>query len=228
LSLALEQPERFKIFLNGNEIQADEDHGWWVDRSLRTLPVDAASLLPGENTLQLTCAFDREANLEAMYLLGQFGVELENDIYPVMTVLPDFMDLGDWVPQGLPFYSGAVTFQTWLECKKESGNRYFVEVPEFSGGCIQVRVNGKTAGVIGWQPYELDITDFLENGDNLLYLQLVSSRRNSHGPLHQALPEDPWTGPAQFVTEGERWMETYNLRQTGILAHPKLVVKIRQ
>ncbi|MCK5737836.1 hypothetical protein KAH55_01590 [bacterium] len=225
LRFALEQPERFKIFLNGNEIHADEDHGWWVDRSLRTLPVDAAFLLPGENTLQLTCAFDREANLEAMYLLGQFGDELENDIYPVMVPLPDFLDLGDWVVQGLPFYSGAVTFQGWLECPKESNCRYYVEVPEFAGGCVQVRVNGKTAGVIGWQPYELDITDFLEKGENLLHLQLVSSRRNSHGPLHQALPEDVWTGSAQFVTEGERWTETYNLRPTGILAHPRLVVK---
>jgi hypothetical protein len=89
---------------------------------------------------------------------------------------------------------------------------------------VRVFVNGTSAGVIAWEPNEVDITDLVRPGRNELAVQVLGHRRNSHGPLH-VTDRPHWVGPGQFVTTGNDWTDVYNLVSCGLFAPPQLIVR---
>ena len=242
LFLALEQPERYVATLNGNGIDTASECGWWTDRSLKKLSVDPSFLRLGSNSLTLECVYDpAHPGLECVYLLGSFGVALEGTTAR-LTALPAELSLGDWVPQGLPFYSGSATYARSIALDRKARQRLILQIPEYRGVAVQIFVDGSSAGIIAWPPNEIDITEFVrsETGgkhegakkqrgevqtQHEIGIQIVGHRRNSHGPLHHSEKWPNWTGPAQFVTEGDEWVEGYQLVPCGLMRSPRLVVR---
>jgi hypothetical protein len=225
LFVAIERPELYEIRLNGERLDTDTEAGWWVDGSLRKVSVDPSVLRSGRNELTLVCDYSiRHPGLEMVYLLGAFGVNLQG-IRPVLVERTTSLRLGDWVKQGLPFYSGHVAYRMPIQIRPRKGQRVFVEVPDYRGVAVCVRVNGQRAGVIGWDPPEVDITAFLANGRAELVLEVVGHRRNSHGPLHHSLKWPWWTGPGEYTTTGDKWQDDYQLVPCGLMKPPRLVVK---
>lgn len=225
VELAIEQPEKLDIELNEKKVEMFDDAGWWVDRSLRRVPLDSALLVKGENLLVVRMQLDRDNGPEICYLLGEFGARAVGDSAE-MTTLPEKLKIGDWTKQGLPFYSGSVTYTCSLTNPAKKGERLFLELPKWAGSCVRVTVNGEPAGVMAWPPYELNLTHVAGDGKIELGITVVSHRRNSHGPLHlERSGKKGWTGPAEFVTEGEAWSDAYKLVPTGLLASPKLSIR---
>jgi len=199
--------------------------GWWVDRSLRKIPFEPALLRLGRNTVTLECDYDENhPGLEIVYLLGDFGVKA-GGMRAVMTAAPRELRLGDWVPQGLAFYSGSVGYQAVIHPRLRKGERLFVEAPEYRGVAVRVTVDGRQAGVIGWEPNEVDITDFLKGPRANLQIEVLGHRRNSHGPLHFFLKQPDWTGPHQFVGDKKEWVDDYQLVPCGLMQSPRLSVR---
>jgi len=58
---------------------------------------------------------------------------------------------------------------------------------EWMGNVAEVKINGRSAGIIGWKPYELDVTSALVDGENRVEVIVVGSLKNLLGPLHT-----PW------------------------------------
>ncbi len=241
LFLGLEQPDRYTAKLNGFSIDTSLECGWWVDRSLRKLPLDSSFLRRGSNELALECVYDSaHPGLECVYLLGSFGVELDGTVAQ-LTAMPVALNLGDWVAQGLPFYAGSVTYRRALVVNRTARQRVFLEVPEYRGVAVRIFVDGSSAGIIAWPPNEVDITDYLpletrkkssggkkqENTpkEHEIGIQIIGHRRNSHGPLHHSEKWPDWTGPVQFITEGNEWIETYQLVPCGMMRSPRLIVR---
>ncbi len=225
LFLALENPEYFEISLNGAPVPTEGEFGWWVDKAIRLLPLDEAALLAGENELLLTAQMDRDCDLEACFLLGEFAVAVDGAEASIQGP-PGNVALGDWRGQGLPFYSGSVVLRADVRVSPGADERLFVEVPEFGGACVRVLVDGREAGVIGWQPHEVEITDLVSGKEEAeLALEVVSHRRNAFGPLHHTSDDLDFVGPGSFVSGGDDWQEEYNLVPTGCLAPPRLSVR---
>ncbi len=223
--LAIENPQRFDIALNGNPTPTDKDCGWWVDPCLRVLPLDAAALVEGENELTLAGEMDADCELEACFLLGAFSVAVDGAAVRLIGDEPQ-VGLGDWTGQGLPFYSGSAAYRTRIHPELSDGERLFVEVPEFGGACVRVLVDGHSAGVIGWQPHEVEITDLVRPGEEAeLAVEVVSHRRNAFGPLHHAEARPDFVGPHTFVTGDDQWQDAYNLVPAGCLSPPRLSVR---
>ncbi len=223
--LAVENPEYFDITLNGSAVSLDADCGWWVDRCIRLLPLDEAALVPGRNVLELAGTMDADCNLEACFLLGEFGVTVDGADARVTGPLPG-VGFGDWREQGLPFYGGSVVFRTRVQPDLGDGERLCVEVPEFGGVCVRVLVDGQEAGVVGWQPHEVDVTDLAAGKDEVeLAVEVVTHRRNAFGPLHHAEARPQFVGPHSFTTSGEQWQDEYSLVPTGCLAAPRLSIR---
>ena len=111
--------------------------------------------------------------------------------------------------------------------ERGSGDRVFVEVPEYRGSAVRVLVDGRPAGVIGWEPNEVEITGLLPEGQSSpeIRIEVASHRRNSHGPLHNAKRWPAWTGPAEFVTSGEDWVDGYQLVPCGLMKPPALAIR---
>ncbi len=224
--LALEKPRLFRINLNGTPVSVDAECGWWVDRSLRTIPIDSALIRPGENEILLECAYnEKHPGLEIIYLLGDFGAEAVGTRLS-LTAPVRSLKLGDWTEQGLPFYSGSVSYLRKIQPVVPEGGRLFIRIPDYRGVAIRILVDGQEAGVRAWEPYEIDITDFVPGQKEVtLAIEIIGHRRNSHGPLHLAGKEPLWFGPAQYATEGKEWQEEYQLVSCGLMAAPEIVVR---
>jgi hypothetical protein len=187
--------------------------------------VDPALLRPGPNEIVMHCDFREDfSGLEIAYLLGSFGARVDG-AGVVLTRPPAALRIGDWVKQGLAFYSGSVGYCRRIKPKLRKGQRLFVQAPEYRGAAVRVTVNGKTAGVVAWEPNEVDITDCVDGGPAELRIEVIGHRRNSHGPLHLTEKWPSWTGPGEFVASGKRWQDEYQLVPCGLMAAPKLVVR---
>ncbi len=225
LALAIERPETFCISLNGHKINMDAESGWWVDRSLRKIPVDPSMLKLGRNELTLVCDYSEDhPGLEIVYLLGNFGVKVMGRESTLVTA-PTTLKLGNWVKQGLPFYSGSVSYSRTLRPELDKKQRLFVSVPAYDGVAVRVIANGRSAGVIAWEPNEVDVTDFVEDGKLELRIEVIGHRRNSHGPLHLTDRHPRWTGPGQFVSSGDQWTDDYILCPCGLSQPPVLDIR---
>ncbi|MCX7018619.1 MAG: glycosyl hydrolase [Candidatus Sumerlaeota bacterium] len=229
LWLAIERPDLYRISVNGAALSSESDCGWWVDKSLRMIPVAPALIRKGGNEIALQCEYDEShPGLEIIYLLGNFGVAVDGTSV-TMTTFPDKLAIGDWTKQGLPFYSGTVSYvrniSGMFAAVKSGGRRLFIETPHYKGVAVRVWVNGRAAGMIAWEPNELDITDHIDGDEVELRIEVLGHRRNSHGPLHHALPHTKWTGPGEFITTGKSWTHQYQLVSCGLMAEPILSLR---
>jgi hypothetical protein len=229
LCLALESPRSWTIAWNGAAVEPDADCGWWVDPSLRRLPLDPAVARRGVNELTLTGRYGERSGLEAVFLLGDFGVVVEGTRARV-TDAPRSLALGDWTAQGLPFYSGNLSYARTVEVERGAADRVFVQVPGYLGAAARVLVDGTAAGVIAWEPNEAEITALVPEGRSALEIRIevAGHRRNSHGPLHLTRAWPAWTGPGQFATEGEDWSEEYHLAPCGLMKPPAIVIRRKE
>lgn len=213
LFLGIERPDLYTLRLNGTEFQA-EDTGFWCDRSMRKLRIPANLLKKGVNQLELSTKYhELLPGLEAMFLLGEFGVSGET-----ITALPDKLNIGDWCPQGFQNYAGNLTYQTTFT-RPGTKEPVVLEIPSWRGVALGVSVNGSEQKMLPWPPYKLDITEFLKDGENTVEIEVYGHRRNSHGPfyLHEKWPS--WTGPAQFrmYQETERQLVPCGLLEMPVL-----------
>ena len=222
--LVIEEPEKYRIMLNGNELMADEDEGWWIDNSFRRIRVAPWLLNKGANELILETDYAPTHGLEALYLTGEFGFRWDST-RGVITELPKTLALGNWVDQGFACYSSGISYVTEIQPKLEDGQRLFLELPAWEGVLVKVRLNGQLAGTIAWPPYEMDVTDALKPGSNRLEIEVMSSRRNLLGPLHLTEKYPPWTGSAQFYTTGDQWTDDYISVSYGLMEAPVLSVR---
>jgi len=222
LFLAMEQPCHWEIRLNGNPVSTDAHAGWWVDQSCRKLPLSPAMLVEGENVLEMSCDYSAEGpDLEHVYLLGAFGVKLV-DHHPVMTTLPAKLRTGDWVRQGLAFYSGSVIYRRKVKVGAlRKRQRLVVRVPDYKGSVVRVWGGGAEAGLTAWDPSEVDVTEQVQDGVLDLGVEVIAHRRNSHGPLQLKDRWPVWHGPAQFVIEHEKAPRYYTV-PCGLLKAPTL------
>jgi hypothetical protein len=87
--------------------------------------------------------------------------------------------------------------------------------------CAKVRCGAGDEAFIGWPPYEGALAERPQKGDRL-ELELVLSRRNTFGPLHEIPVRVLGYGPPNFVTEGDGFSKAYVLWPNGLHAAPEL------
>jgi hypothetical protein len=224
--LGMERPELWQINLNGQPVTVPpkDRQDWWVDPALATLPVENKQLRTGDNTLEMAIGFHEGINIEAVYLLGDFGVTLDG-VNKTLTKLPETLKPGDLTAQGLPFYTGPISYFITLSGKPPKGQRAFLATPKFEAACIKVHAGKRPSKMIAWQPYEAEVTEAMAAGE-VIELEVVLTRRNTFGPLHLVPLRAGAYGPDHWVTEGQSWSQNYMLYPSGLLEAP--VVSFRQ
>lgn len=209
--LAIERPETAEITFNGVGIDMTPD-GWYVDKSIQT--VRLPKLLRGKNELTVRFPFVRKTNLEILYLLGTFGVDLRGT-RAVITAPPTELSFGDITRQKLPFYTGDIIYKNRITLKEDGD--YTVTVPHFKAPVMEVFLSGESKGVIAYAPHRLVLPD-LKAGKYLLEIRLYGNRFNGFGTLHNCNDEFMWYGPDSYRTVKGQWSEEYGVRKTGILS----------
>ena len=222
--LALDDPERFGIRINGHNVEPGRD-AWWVDHSLKRVDI-GASLRPGENIVELvsvtqdknTMYSQIETQLEPIYVCGDFSVSETAEGF-VLTREEKKIQSGDLVRQGYPFYPGKVEISQEIEVPNMSA-RSFLELTGLQATVAEVRVNGSLAGQVAWQPHRVDLTELLHAGRNKISIGLVNTLFNLLGPHHNP-HHDPVKGVSELVfsqayTDATGWKDTYTLVPFGI------------
>jgi hypothetical protein len=202
--LCLERPDLYTITLNGKKVKP-QDKGFWMDPAIRRLPLPR--LKKGENTLVLSGRYHQFLpGLEALYLMGEFGVRNER----VVCALPETLDIGDWVAQGLENYAGNVTYAFAMGRRPATKGRVFLRIPAWRGVALGVSVNGGAETLLPWPPYELDVTDALRDARNVVKVTVYGHRRNACGPFYLKDNKWPtWTGPGE--------MDKHDVRERGLV-----------
>jgi hypothetical protein len=253
LYLVTELPEEQEISVNGEPV-ASADEGGWTDVSFRKIPI-AGRLQPGSNVITLKRKWSGgpqaahasegggpdECEIEAIYLLGNFGVEAAGGPEPeprgssriygpfALVDLPATVETGDLTRQGLPFFRGTVALEQeiWLPEQPGDGDvRVILEFETLNAAVSKVSVNGREAGKLAWRPYRLDVTDLVPEGENLiLRLELTGTCRNLLGPHHHIDGEIETVKPDSFTGESweddsdeprSTWKDGYNVVRFGV------------
>jgi hypothetical protein len=224
MELALEHPEQFEILVNSKPLQT-KPSGWWVDPVFQTISLPAKSLVRGHNEIILHTGFHEGINLEAIYLLGNFGVRLK-ETQKIVTVLPKHLRAEDITRQGLPFYGGAITYRVKVPSRPaKAGNHASLELPAFEAACVKFTPAGKSPRYIAWKPYEVELPE-TTGYRSTVDLEVILTRRNTFGPLHQVPLKVGAYGPGNWVTEGKGFSNDYMLYPSGLLEAP--VISWRQ
>ena len=211
--LALEQANKTKLYLNGQEASS-EIRGYFTDRSIQT--VTLPDLRPGENILIAEMPYYNKFNVEAMYLLGDFGVKVAGR-HCMLTAPVQKLAFGDVCTQGLPFYGASITYKMPVTISKDCSLK--VSVTQFRCPVMSVALDGRECGNIALSPYELVIKD-VAAGEHLLEITAFGNRINSFGTLHNCNHTETWIGPNAWRTTGSEWAYEYQLHRSGILISP--------
>jgi len=216
VSLCAERPELWRFTLNGVPVSSQAD-GWWVDTAFEKLALPDGSLQSGANVLVLETDFRDDINLEALYLIGDFGVSVEGNRC-ALTTRPECLPIGDLTRHGFPFYGGAVTYRIPVPSDMEA-EQLFVSVPAFEAACIKARASHGDNGMIAFPPYETQVPNW-RTGMSGFELEVVLTRRNTFGPLHQLPLRAHAYGPDNFTTGGDNFSQDYMLFPAGLLSAP--------
>jgi hypothetical protein len=102
-----------------------------------------------------------------------------------------------------------------------------VQLGDWYGSVAQVTINGRSAGFIAYQPWEIDVTNVITSGLNRISVAVTGTPKNLLGPHHNdpglgaAWPNmfhrAPETGPPpgeKYHTVGYGLFEPFVLKQT--------------
>ncbi len=187
LRLVVEQPDLFQVLVNGKPVE-QLDGEWWLDQAFGTFNIGDV-VTAGKNRITLKASpFSIYAELEPVYLLGDFNLESNDKGFKLVPRRQ--LAVGPWDKQGLPFYSNGVNYQKTytIQTLNPQKERFLVKLGDWKGSMVEVRVRKSMAGFIAFPPFELDITDFLAPGKNLIEVIVYGTLKNTLGPHHNNPP----------------------------------------
>jgi len=182
MQLVTERPELFTVKINGTPVTPIPGK-WWIDKSFGVYSI-GANVKKGVNTVELSIApMSIFAEAEPIYILGDFSVVPETKGWSISSPVAN-LTLGSWKEQKQPFYSWDVKYGKTYNITNLSGN-YVVKLNKWSGTVAEVYVNGTKAGIIGYDPYQLNITPYLKEGSNNIEVSIIGSLKNLLGPHYR-------------------------------------------
>jgi len=211
MTLAAERPDRCQFFINGTPLTCPDENDFWIDVCFKKLPIPMEAVKPGKNIITMKTTFTRTSNMEAIYLLGAFGVQVEG-VKETITTLPEKLTLGDLADQKLPFYTGPVTLHMPVAGEAD---KVCLQAAGFTGAAIRVDTGADEPQTMKWDPWQADVTNAAKNG-GVAHVTLVPTRRDTFGPLHALPVHLPVCGPDHFVLKGDMWTDEYGLLENGV------------
>ena len=218
--LAGERPEFNAYKINGVALHNEDINDFWVDECFKRMLIPAGVLKIGRNEVTIDVTFLRTTNIEALYLVGDFGVKLDNRKRTLVSV-PAVMGCDNYSAYDMPFFTGNLTFTIAPDVYKgilgdsaKDADRIVLTPKEFTGACVRIKAGSK-ATVLGWEPYEADITEAYRQGLPL-EVTVMGLRTNVFGPLHQLPKPAGICSPGDFVTMGDWWTDDYSLLKSGL------------
>jgi hypothetical protein len=177
----------YKLLLNGQELKSN---GSGV--------IDFPKLSPAEkNTFVIEAQKDDRLSSPVEFVSGTTSFSLKS-----------------WTKTGLAQFSGTAIYEkSFTVPVTYQGKRIWLDLGRVSS-VAEVYVNDKVAGTLVWSPYRLDITDFVNPGENRLKIRVTNTEANARavGSSRDILSKIDLSGiegPVQIIPYVE---ETFTLK----------------
>ncbi|MBQ3088757.1 MAG: hypothetical protein IJC36_03885 [Clostridia bacterium] len=177
-----------------------------------------------------------DMEIEAVYIVGDFAVKSKTPFEKIergalrtdggfyITSAPKTITDGNIAEQGYPFFAGSMTFKKTISLSAEQAKNREIRFGGLCSTVTDVKVNGKSAGKVMWQPYTVDLSGLLAEGDNEIEITVTGNLRNLLGPFHLAEGESYWVAPPQFIHnspiwvggENKDWVDSYCFVKFGL------------
>ncbi len=179
MEAVVERPYLWDVSINGKEVKAIEGK-WWLDREFGVFDIEEL-VKRGDNVITLKVSpMNVYAEIEPVYILGEFSLSPASKGWVVEPEV-GYLQPGSWKDQGMPFYSGGITYSRNYNIENPEG-KYIVSPGKWSGTVSEVIVNDKPAGIIAFPPFRRDITDHIKQGENKVEVRVLGSLKNLLGP----------------------------------------------
>ncbi len=210
--LVLEQSPYFNVLLNGR-LQDMSCEAHFIDRCMHKIKL--CNIQAGENEITLQCSYINKMELEDIFIIGDFAVDLERQIITE----PQKLRLGDWCLQGYPYYGGGIIYKFQYNHAYEKDTRAVLVLGEHNSVITLISINGKHVETVPWSAVdEIDITDYLNEGENTISIEVNSSPVNIFGPFHRTYDKASRISWQDFRTEGARYTTDYVLHPYGLFS----------
>ena len=213
--LAIEKAEDVKLKWNDKEVD-NNVVGWYVDKAIQTIALP--KIEKGENVLEADVPIGKRTMIEWAYLLGDFGVEVFGKNARIVPKR-DKLAFGDVTVQGLPFYTGNITYHIPIETE---GGNVSIRSGFYVGAMQEASIDGKAVVPMIYPPYIASLGTVVA-GKHIIDLTFYGTRQNGFGTLHLADEKRTFINPSSWRTTGDQWCYEYMLRKMGVLASPEIV-----
>ena len=221
----------FDIKVNGTRVEKNDcgyfrdiafrmiDIAKYVNKGLNTIELDSTVDQSQEcyrhidrswtfESMKNCLSYDCE--IEPIYLVGDFSIslprareELDNDAYriselPAVAAPVSEVDICHLDESGFAEFSGRMVLERTFDISDTSRN---VTLKGRGINSVRLAVNGKDVATVMYPPYEVDISDYLVEGENRITLTLLNNLRNMMGPHHLKMGECFAVCPSSFYKE---------------------------
>ncbi|HSJ85774.1 MAG TPA: glycosyl hydrolase, partial [Anaerolineales bacterium] len=168
----------WSLYVNGERTTAAPVRSQ-IDGQMKSVDI-TAHLRRGGNVIALRLVVNNPTDglLDLLKLTGDFSLLSNGDGTYRIQAPRASLQPQPWTDQGYPHFSGRAIYRKRFTLPDSfTGQRVFVE-PEMEDDVLEVLVNGQSAGVRLWAPYQIEITDLLKSGDNILELRVANTLVN--------------------------------------------------
>ncbi len=208
--LVIEDADDYTVYLNGKKVDSKPE-GWFVDKSMGRIKIPG--LKKGLNNITLECRYMSSTELENIYVIGDFGVSPDRRI----TTESEMMAIGDWGLQGYFHYHAGIKYKYNFDYDKSVGDDLLLDLGKYSDVVTIVRINGHEQ-IIPWKAKNrMQIGNMLNEGENLIEIEVMGAPRNMFGPLHLSNSREKWTSAVSFHPEPELYTKQYVTHPWGLM-----------
>src|SRR5687768_1787407 len=168
----------WSLYVNGEAVKSTPVRSK-LDGEMKAVDI-TAHLRQGENliALRLVVTNPTDGLLDLLKLTGDFSLAQQDDGSYRIEAPRTFFESQPWTNQGYPYFAGRAVYRKRFELPEYFiGQRVFLE-PKMQDDVLEVIVNGQSAGVRLWEPYQVEITDLLKSGENILEMRVANTLVN--------------------------------------------------
>ena len=208
--LAVEKSDHHRIIVVNRNVLSKTPLGYYIDKSFEKYDISGL-VVPGQNKVTLRTTARKEVDIEAIYIVGDFGV-INKDGNLAVTKLPEKASSLNLQNQGLPFFAGQVVLEK--EITVPSGATA-LKITGAKCATIEVALDDLPLGKRLWMPFIFTIPKKMTERKIKLRITLTNTLRNLLGPHHTQTSKPGLVSPAAFESNHPGFSEDYFFEPFG-------------
>ena len=214
--VVIEKAGNFTVKLNSEPCIIEDDY--FIDHEMNRFRLPEMNR--GRQKLSISGKYNQAMELEDIYIIGDFAVDTDRCICSEN----EKIHFGDWCLQGYYHYPGSIVYEFEFLYNENSDKKKMLKMGDYKATLGVVRLNGKVTGyLMGNTVDSIELTEYIQKGNNHLEIEIIGSPRNMFGPFHQAYTGCSRISWADFRTEGKFYTNDYVLEPYGIFGQITIV-----